>query len=153
MKLPRLIEQTLGPKRTPAPLAKVRVENLTRGNLVAASVEVAGDSASRRKGLLGHTALAPEEGLWIFPCESVHTIGMAFPIDLIYLDTSRKVRKLCRNVPAWRFSICLSAHSILELAAGTIERTQVSVGDRLELLHLSTQQPEAETSSPEVHND
>ena len=153
MKLPRRIEQILGHKRIPAPLPRVRVENLTRSNLVAASVEVAGDSASRRKGLLGHSPLAPEEGLWIVPCESVHTIGMAFPIDLIYLDASRKVRKLCRNVPAWRFSICLSAHSILELAAGTIDRTQVAVGDRLELLTLATQPPVAETPSPEVHHD
>ncbi len=112
----------------------VRVENVTSGLLVADSVQVAGNSALRRKGLLHHTSLGPQQGLWIVPCESVHTIGMKFPIDLVYLDSKYRVRKLRSDVPAWRISMCLSAHSILELSAGTIERTGLKVGDQLQIL-------------------
>ncbi|HEV2273864.1 MAG TPA: DUF192 domain-containing protein [Acidobacteriaceae bacterium] len=106
--------------------------NRTRQAELASSVELADSSASRRKGLLGRAALRAGEGLWIVPCESVHTIGMQFPIDLVYLDRSHRVKKVRMNVPPWRLSACLSAHSVLELAAGTIQKTQTRPGDTLE---------------------
>src|SRR5450432_3863744 len=83
----------------------------------------------RRAGLLGRKRLEPGEGLWISPCESVHTFFMKFPIDLVYLDKSRKVRKVRHAVPPWRLSMCLSAHSILELPAGTAKQTGTVAGD------------------------
>ena len=54
---------------------------------------MADSSAKRRTGLLKHERLEPGEGLWIVPCESVHTFFMKFPIDLVYLDKKRKVQK------------------------------------------------------------
>jgi hypothetical protein len=86
----------------------------------------------RNKGLLGRKALATGGGLWIVPCESVHTFFMQFPIDLVYLDRKNRVRKVCKSVPAWRISVCLSAHSILELPSGTIRDTLTKAGDTLE---------------------
>ena len=110
----------------------MRVLNLTRQCDLGDSVEVAGTSAARRKGLLGRESLAPGGGLWILPCESIHTFFMRFPIDLVYLDRQYRVKKVRRAVPAWRLSGCLSAHSVLELPAGTVESTQTQPGDRLE---------------------
>jgi len=92
---------------------------------------MADTSEKRRTGLLKHERLNPGEGLWIVPCESVHTFFMKFPIDLVYLDKQKKVRKLRHKVPAWRLSACLSAHSVLELPAGTLEQTGTQVGDEL----------------------
>lgn len=92
---------------------------------------MADTSAKRRTGLLKHERLETGDGLWITPCESVHTFFMKFPIDLVYLDKQRKVRKLRHAVGPWRMSACLSAHSILELPAGTIERSGTSIGDEL----------------------
>lgn len=109
----------------------IEVTNASRQVVVADSVKVADQSASRRKGLLGRKGLGTGEGLWIVPCESVHTIGMQFPIDLIYLDRALKVKKVVHNVPRWRFSACLSAHSVLELAAGSVLPTQTIPGDQL----------------------
>ena len=100
-------------------------------------MDVADTSAKRRTGLLKHERLGPGEGLWISPCESVHTFFMKFPIDLVYLDKKRKVRKVRSAVPAWRLSACLSAHSILELPAGTIERTGTRPGDELVIEDLA----------------
>jgi hypothetical protein len=57
---------------------------------------------------------------------------MKFAIDLVYLDRNKKVKKVRSGVPPWRLSACLSAHSILELASGTIHRTQTRPGDMLE---------------------
>ena len=97
------------------------------------AVEIADTSARRRVGLLKHTSLEPGSGLWIVPCESVHTFFMKFPIDLVYLDKKRRVRKVRHAVPPWRLSACLTAHSILELPAGTARQTGTLPGDELSI--------------------
>jgi hypothetical protein len=107
--------------------------NPARQTLLATRLEVANSSARRNKGLLGRTQLAEGEGLWIVPCQSVHTFWMKFPIDLVYLDRRMRVKKLCRAVPAWRTSFCFTAFSVIELPAGTIDRTQTQLKDQLEI--------------------
>src|ERR1700761_7167627 len=96
-----------------------RVWNRTRQCEVACRVEVARTAAARRRGLLGRSRLEAGEGLWLVPCESVHTFFMRFAIDLIYLDRQLRVKKCCTAVVPWRMSLCLSAHSVIELAAGS----------------------------------
>lgn len=115
------------------PDLRLKISNLTRQVELARSVEVANRGASRRKGLLGRDRLSVEEGLWIVPCEAVHTVGMRFPIDLVYVDRNMRVKKVRSNMPPWRLSACLSAHSVLELASGTVRRTQTMPGDKLEI--------------------
>jgi uncharacterized protein len=114
------------------PNSGLKIWNVTRQALVAHCVEVADRGAARRKGLLGRDGLPEGEGLWIVPCESIHTFGMRFPIDLVYLDRNKKVKKVRSGVPPWRVSACFSAHSVLELASGTIQTTQTKPGDKLE---------------------
>lgn len=121
---------------TPQP-ERIRVRNETRDSLLAESVEVADTSAKRRKGLLGRDTLGRGEGLWIVPCEAIHTCGMRFPIDVLYLDQRRKVRKSCKAVAPWRLSLCLFAHSVLELPAGTIEQSSTRKGDQLLFMPLA----------------
>jgi uncharacterized membrane protein (UPF0127 family) len=118
--------------RQPIPETFLQVSNLTRQTVLATRMELANSGPKRNKGLLGRNHLAPGEGLWIVPCESVHTFFMQFPIDLIYLDREKRIRKLRSAVPPWRMSVCLTAHSILELPAGTIRNSQTQRGDTLE---------------------
>ena len=112
---------------------KYRVQNLTRGTSIGDAIETAESSAQRRTGLLKHDKLDERTGLWIIPCEAVHTFFMKFAIDLIYLDRKRRVRGIVRTLRPWRMSICLPAHSVLELPPGTIDRTNTQKGDELEL--------------------
>jgi hypothetical protein len=112
---------------------KFRVRNVTRGTSIGDAIETAESSAQRRTGLLKHERLNEGEGLWIIPSEAVHTFFMKFAIDLIYLDRRHHVKSVVREVRPWRFSACLSAHSILELPTGTIDRSQTQKGDELEL--------------------
>ena len=109
------------------------VSNLTRGTVLATCLEVADTGQKRNKGLLGRKGLEPGGGLWIVPCESVHTFFMQFPIDLVYLDRKYRVKKVRHSVGPWRLSACLSAHSILELPAGAIQSSQTQRGDTLEI--------------------
>jgi uncharacterized membrane protein (UPF0127 family) len=119
------------------PELRLRIENLTRQVELAHCVDVADDGAKRRKGLLGRKTLCAGEGMWIVPCESVHTFGMQFPIDLVYLDRHKRVKKIRSDVSPWRMSACLSAHSVLELASGSIRKTQTKAGDKLEFHPVS----------------
>lgn len=112
---------------------KFRVRNLTRGTSLGDAIEVADDSASRAKGLLKRDGLDEGTGLWIVPCEAIHTFFMRFTIDVIYIDRKRLVRKAVKRLAPWRLSACLPAHSVLELPAGTIDRTNTQKGDRLEI--------------------
>ena len=107
------------------------MRNQTRNTVLAETADLADTSEKRRTGLLKHERLGPGEGLWIVPCESVHTFFMKFPIDLVYLDKRRKVRKVRNAVQPWRLSACLRAHSVLELPAGVAERSGTRVGDEL----------------------
>ena len=116
------------------------VRNETRNNVLADSADVADTSAKRQKGLLGRHALATGQGLWIVPCEAVHTCGMRFPIDVLYLDRRKRVRKLRGSMVPWRFSICLLAHSVLELPAGVIQQTGTKPGDQLDFIFPSVSQ-------------
>jgi hypothetical protein len=111
---------------------RLRVSNMTRNTVLATCMEVADSAAKRNKGLLGRESLASGEGLWIRPCEAVHTFWMRFPIDLVYLDRKNRIRKLVSAVPPWRLSACLLAHSVIELPSGTIRETRTQPGDALD---------------------
>ncbi len=126
----RLLRERVA-RRTAAPQF-LRALNRTRGTQLATRLEVASSGPARRKGLLGREGLAEGEGLWIIPCESVHTFFMRFPIDLVYLDRKNRVRKVRSGVGPWRLSACFSAHSVLELPGETIHNTRTERGDTLE---------------------
>jgi uncharacterized protein len=107
------------------------VRNETRNSVLAESADIADSGAKRQKGLLGRDSLPAGSGLWIVPCEGVHTCGMRFAIDVLYLDRKKRVRKVRRAMVPWRFSICLLAHSVLELPAGVIQQSGTEPGDHL----------------------
>lgn len=122
----------------PEQSAVTQARNVTRGTALAMRLEKAHTAAARNKGLLGRDSLPPGNGLWIAPCESVHTFFMRFPIDLIYLDRKLRVKKVRHSVGAWRISACLTAHSVLELPAGTAAATQTQCGDQVEIVPAAT---------------
>jgi uncharacterized membrane protein (UPF0127 family) len=110
----------------------MRVRNLTKAVELADRAIAANTSELRKTGLLKHESLPEGEGLWIAPCEGVHTFFMKFPIDVVYLNKKRQIVKIRPNMPASRLSLCLSAHSVLELPAGMVAKTGTQVGDVLE---------------------
>lgn len=116
---------------------KIRVYNTTRNVVLADGATLADTSETRRTGLLKHTSLEPGDGLWIVPCESVHSFFMKFTIDVLYLDKNHKVKKIRPDMAPWRASACLTAHSVLELPAGTIQQTGTQAGDQLEITNLN----------------
>src|ERR1700737_110734 len=112
------------------------VYNKTREAFVATEATVADSYVLRLVGLLGKTRRWAQlgRGLWIVPSRGVHTIGMLFPIDLIFLSKEKEVVYVEEHVPPFRISkVSLKATSVLELPPHTIYRSGTQIGDRLEI--------------------
>lgn len=86
----------------------------------------------RTRGLLGRPRLGAGQALWIVPCDGVHTVGMDYPLDLIFLDRDAHVLRLVAGLKPWRICRCPRAQSVLELAAGGLELLHLELGQRLE---------------------
>jgi uncharacterized membrane protein (UPF0127 family) len=115
------------------------VYNQTRETFVATEVSVANNYLLRLVGLLGKTArwAQPGRGLLIIPCHGVHTLGMMFPLDLIFLNREKRVIHIEEYVRPFRVSkVIRKAVSVLELPVHTIYRSGTREGDRLEISWL-----------------
>jgi len=110
----------------------VRVYNRTRGCLLAGRVLIADTWAARRRGLLGRPRLESGEGLLLVPCRWVHSLGMAFPIDVVHLDRRGRIVRAYPLAPGRIGPPVARGYSVLELAAGTLARTGTIEGDLLE---------------------
>lgn len=110
--------------------------NSTRQAFLAQHLRLADTHYSRLVGLIGKTStdFSAGMGLWITPCRGVHTLGMRFPIDVIYLDSKNSVVHLEQSLPPWRLGrVCLHAVSVLELPSTTVSRTRTAVGDQIKI--------------------
>ena len=108
--------------------------NLTRDVRLTACGRVADTFYKRLVGLLRDKTLEYGDGLWIKPCNSIHSIGMQFVFDAVFLDKKLRVVHLVREMRPWRISkMVMSAHSVLELPAGLISQTATKLGDQFEM--------------------
>lgn len=98
---------------------------------LATAVELAVDSASRNRGLLGREAMPEGAALIIAPSSAVHTFGMRFPIDIVFVARDGRVLKIRHAVQARRIAVSLRAFAVVELAAGAAARAAVTAGDQL----------------------
>jgi uncharacterized protein len=90
---------------------------------------VATSFVSRFCGLMGVAALPPGSGLLLPRTRSVHTHFMRFPIDVVFLDSERRIVSFVQALQPWRLARAKGAESVLELAAGECERLGLAEGD------------------------
>ena len=108
--------------------------NLDKKTRLATKVSKADSFLTRLLGLLNRKELGPEEALWLAPSKGIHTVGMKFPIDVVFLDRSNKVVDAIPALAPYRATgICLTAYSALELPKGTIRKSRTEAGDRLDI--------------------
>ncbi len=111
----------------------MKVVNVSRYALLGERVAVARTLLTRTRGLLGTATLPRGEGLWLHPCRSIHSFGMRYEFDALFLDRGGRVVGACRRFPRNRISpVFWRATGVLELPAGTIDRTATQVGDVVE---------------------
>jgi len=86
------------------------------------------------RGLLGRDGLEAGCGLFIPACGAVHTFGMRFTLDLIFVDGGMTVRRVVRGVPPNRVVFGgRGATGVLEMQAGCLAEGRVAEGDGLQL--------------------
>jgi uncharacterized membrane protein (UPF0127 family) len=113
----------------------VKALNSRNGETLADDVELAVRVMERMKGLLGRKQFSSGKSLWIKPCKSIHTIGMRFPIDVLFLDKKNIIVKIKKNFLPNRISgLFLNAVSVLELPSGILTATDTRAGDRIKFV-------------------
>lgn len=112
----------------------MRAANRDRKTELASRVEKADTFWTRLRGLRGRSNLPDGEALWIVPSRGVHTRGLAFPIDVVFLDRAMRVLAVEENLAPGRFApIRWRARTVLELPAGRIRQSSTRIGDRIEI--------------------
>ena len=110
-----------------------RLVNHTRSIVLAARVEPAFDSSGRRTGLLGRQSLPHDTVLAIAPSNAIHTFGMQFPIDVLYIRRDGTVLKRVLALKARRLSAAWRGFAVLEFGAGHPGVAATQIGDTLKV--------------------
>lgn len=113
-------------------MAHTLMNDRTR-SAVALEVDVAATRATRRRGLLGRESFGATEGLLLIPCKAVHTVGMRFPIDVVFIDGDGRAVRIVPALAPWRIAMSARAKAVIELAAGTAAAADIQIGDMLYL--------------------
>jgi uncharacterized membrane protein (UPF0127 family) len=96
-------------------------------------LKVADDMWSRMIGLMGKKYLSDMDGLWITPCNSIHTFFMKMAIDVIFLSNDQTVVAVYKSIKPWRMTrIVWRASSVIEAKANTIA-DMIKIGDKLRM--------------------
>lgn len=111
-----------------------RIENSTRGTLIADKVEVARSFMARGRGLMGRRSLPEGFALIIYPESSIHMFFMHVPIDALFVDSKHQVIAVSRNLPPWHPFAGVApwkGRYVIELPAGVVDATGTQPGDVL----------------------
>jgi uncharacterized membrane protein (UPF0127 family) len=101
------------------------------GRVVCERCAIADRPLARLRGLLGRRELPRGQGLLLRPSPSIHTWGMRFPIDAVFLTADLEVLCVREAMPAWRMATRRGARAVLELPAGEAQRRGLTTGARL----------------------
>ena len=116
----------------------MKVVNLSNGTEIADQVSTADTFLKRLKGLMFTKDLHAGHGLYIKPCQSIHTFFMNYPIDVLYLNEHLEVVGMDETMkPSTVGKYQRKAFSVLELPAGTIKKTETRMGPSLPISLLA----------------
>jgi uncharacterized membrane protein (UPF0127 family) len=109
--------------------------NLASKKELASNLVTADRLFTRMKGLLGRSSLMEGEALWIKPCNGIHTFGMRFVIDAVFLNRENRVVAVVERLQPYRLTrLYGDAVSVIELPAGTIDMTATHIRDEIEIV-------------------
>jgi len=110
----------------------VRIQNMTRGTLIAERCRVATSMRDRVVGLLATPEVLPGEGLLIERTTSIHMLFMRYPIDVVFVDRAGRVTRTVSKLLPWRVIWwARGARDCVELRAGALGGTDTQSGDQL----------------------
>jgi uncharacterized protein len=113
---------------------------------LASRVELAVSRRARRRGLLGRQRIDANAALVLVPCAAIHTAFMRFPIDVIFVNREGRAVRIVSRMRPWRIAICTAARGVIELAAGSVEKRDIRVGDIVRLVKVNGTGPGVDDS-------
>jgi uncharacterized membrane protein (UPF0127 family) len=117
----------------------MRIMNRTRGTVLGTRVSLADGWMARLRGFLFRPEPRAGEGILLTPCNAIHTWGMTFSLDVIFLDASGKVLEVIEELePGAAPERVPAARYVLEVPVGTIRATGTVVGDRFSWKQATT---------------
>lgn len=120
------------------------------GRCVARRVRMACSFQSRCVGLLSRRTIPQEEGLLLMPGGSIHTLGMRFTIDVVFLSRQMRIVGLAERVPPWRIRVApRGTGRVLELAAGQIAAARLTIGTYL-IVDSTPAEPTDRSNEPTI---
>jgi len=113
--------------------------NTSKGDIIIAGhIEWAGTGPQRRRGLLGRNTMDCMDGIYLVPCQWIHTFGMHFPIDVVFLSSAGRILAIHHSLKPNRLSrIVLRAEGVLELSACRLRATGTEVGDNIHFIETT----------------
>lgn len=98
---------------------------------VLPQVWIARNYWQRLRGLLGRPALSEKQGLLISPCRRIHTFGMQYPLDIVFINPQGCITQICRSVNPNKQAHCQKAMTTLELLHGVAQQLNLQAGEQL----------------------
>ena len=105
--------------------------NATKKTTVSDRCRFANSVFKRMVGLLNRRALS--QGVLLDRCYGIHTFGMRFPIDVLFLDKELRVIRAVPSLPPFRTCVVKHAIYVLELPVGSIQLSQTTTGDQIQM--------------------
>ncbi len=110
----------------------MQIGQLYKNNqLLVNKVWLAEKVLQRMQGLLFRRPLELGQAILIRPCSSIHTIGMSYSLDIVFIDAQGIVLKTLKNLRPMKMAFAFNAHATIEFYTGEIERLAIKPGDTL----------------------
>jgi uncharacterized membrane protein (UPF0127 family) len=107
--------------------------NATRKTTVSDKCHFANTVLKRMVGLLNRGRFEKGEGLLLDRCYGIHTIGMRFPIDVLFLDKDLHVIRAVKALPPYRTCVVKKSVYVLEVPVGALDASHTEEGDQIQI--------------------
>ena len=112
----------------------MKLFNKTKNTVLAESLNLADTPLKRMRGLLGKKEMKIGQALMLKPCNSIHTLFMSFPIDVIFVNKANRVIKAIHSLRPFRLTpIYFHASFVIELPPGTLKTKNTSCDDEISI--------------------
>jgi uncharacterized membrane protein (UPF0127 family) len=107
--------------------------NATKKTIVSDNCHFANTVLKRMVGLLNRGQFGAGEGLLLDRCYGIHTFGMRFPIDVLFLDKDLCVIRAVKALPPYRTCVVKKSVYVLEVPVGALDASHTSEGDQIQI--------------------
>lgn len=116
-------------------MKRIEIKNITKNKIIVDNGYMANTFLTRLKGLLGKREIEDNEGICIYPCKSVHTFFMQFPIDIVFIDRDNKIIHITENLRHYRISKYVkNAEYVIEIGGSKSKKKDIEVGDEIDII-------------------